>query len=162
MPVTCKFRLLPLRYHITDELAVEGRDYFCSQTRPDIPYTIYVSENELLLVPRQVEKLHPLFAFPTSRDAEKRFTLKLSDLYLNKLREQYGREPKFSCRRGVTFGMEDDEVVVAAIVEGTNQMAVWEFKALFNGHEENTMDQSSDVEASLGILHFDLSTTARR
>lgn len=114
---------------------------------------------ELLLVPRKVDKIHPLF--PTTPAPTQRITLKLSDLYANKFRQQFNREPKFSPRR-VGFGLEDDEVVVAAILEGSNHIPHWEFRSLLRGDTDNLMDVSSDAEASFGMMKWDLSGAASR
>jgi len=76
---------------------------------------------------------------------------------------KYNKEPKFSYRN-VDFGLEDDEVVVAALMEGSNMIPHWEFCTLLDGTNpgnQHLTDYSSDGEASVGLMHHDLSMAAR-
>lgn len=159
MPVTCKSPpAVCTIIYLTVQIAVEGKEYYCSNTRPDIPYTLYVAKQELLLVPREVQKIHPLF--PTSPAPDRRIILVLSNVYASQFRSKYGHEPEFEVS-SVGFGLDDDEVLVAGILQGTNEIATWEFRDLLNGDSRNRSESSSDVRASFGMMDFDLKSTAR-
>jgi len=143
-------------------ISFEGADFQSSSTRPDIPYTIYVNDSYLLLVPRHVDKVHP--NFPTIQGPLQRFKLELSDRMVNEYRTKYNMEPMFFYRN-VHFGLEDDEVVVAALLEGTDMIPHWEFRTLLDGTDPGNRhftDYSSDAKASFGLMDFDLSLAARR
>jgi len=131
----------------------ESTEFQCSITRPDIPYTLYVSDSYLLLVPRQVTKVHR--KFPTMQDPPQRFRLQLSDYWTTEFKKKFNQKPKFS-HKHVDFGLEDDEVVVTAVLDGSNLVPHWEFRTLFNGDSGNLMDTSSDAEASFGMMKWDL------
>lgn len=68
-------------------------------------------------------------------------------------------EPTFHYKN-VEFGLEDDEVVVTALLDGSNLVPHWEFRSLFKGDNGHLMDQSSDAKATFGIMQFDLCRTA--
>jgi hypothetical protein len=87
-----------------------------------------------------------------------RFRLQLSDNSANDFKK-VNQEPKFS-HKYVDFGLEDDEVVVAAVLDGSNYIPHWEFRTLFNGDSRNLMDISSDAEASFGMMKWDLAREA--
>jgi hypothetical protein len=157
MTVTCELTLLHSLFSWTDTVSVESTEFQCSITSPDIPYTLYVSDSYLLLVPRQVTKVHP--RFPAMQDPPQRFRLQLSDTSVNDFKKKFNQEPKFS-HKYVDFGLEDDEVVVAAVLDGSNYIPHWEFRALFNGDSRNLMDISSDAEASFGMMKWDLAREA--
>jgi hypothetical protein len=157
MTVTCELALLHSLLSWTDTVSVESTEFQCSITRPDIPYTLYVSESYLLLVPRQVTKVHP--KFPTMQGPPQRFRLQLSDNSTNDFKNKFNQEPKFS-HKYVDFGLEDDEIVVAAVLDGSNYIPHWEFRTLFNGDSRNLMDISSDAEASFGMMKWDLAREA--
>jgi hypothetical protein len=159
---TCELTLLSPSFSWIDMISVEGAEFQCSTTRPDIPYTLYVNDSYLLLVPRQVTKVHP--NFPTTQGPLQRFKLELSDHVADEYRTKYNKEPKFSSRN-VHFGLEDDEVVVAALLESSNMIPHWEFRTLLDGANpgnKHLTDYSSDAEASFGMMHHDLSMAARR
>jgi hypothetical protein len=82
--------------------------------------------------------------------------LQLSDLWTNEYKKKYAQEPKFSAKH-VDFGLEDDEVVVTALLVGSNFVPHWEFRTLLNGDSRNLMDISSDAEATFGMMKWDLS-----
>jgi hypothetical protein len=89
--------------------------------------------------------------------------LELSDPVADEYRKKYNKEPKFSARK-VHFGLEDDEVVVAALLEGSNMIPHWEFCTLLDGSDpgnKHFTTHSSDAEASFGIMNWDLSMAAR-
>ncbi|XXH03859.1 hypothetical protein Hte_010265 [Hypoxylon texense] len=136
----------------------ESVEYQCSVIRPDIPYTLYVGKDHLLLVPREVAKVHP--KFPSTQGPLPRFKLQLSHYWTKTYKSASGRDPVFPTR-GVGFGLEEDEVVVAAVLPGTGYVPHWQFSDLFNGDTGNLMDESSDADADFGMMQFDLSQTAR-
>jgi hypothetical protein len=152
MPVTCELTLLRPSFSWIDTISVESTEFQCSLTRPDIPYTLYVSNSYLLLVPRQVTNVHR--KFPTVQ-VPQRFRLQLSDYWTNEYKKKFEQEPKFSAKY-VDFGLEDDEVVVAAVLNGSNFVPYWEFRTLLNGDTTHHMDMSSDAEASFGMMKWDL------
>jgi hypothetical protein len=158
MTVTCELALRRPSFSCIDTISVEGSEYQCSITRPDIPYTLYVNDSYLLLVPRQVIKVHR--NFPTQQGPPQQFRLQLSDHWTNEYRNKYNREPKFS-HRHVDFGLEDDEVVVAALLNGSNMIPHWEFRTLFNGNNGHVMDTSSDAETIFGLMVWDLTQAAQ-
>ncbi len=160
--LTCELTLLSPSLSWTDMIPVEGAEFQCSNTRPDIPYTLYVNDSYLFLVPRQVAKVHP--NFPTIQGPLQRFKLELSDHVVDEYRTKYNKEPKFS-RRNVGFGLEDDEVVFAALLEGSDMIPHWEFRTLLDGtnpENKHLTDYSSDAGVSFGIMQHDLSMAARR
>lgn len=140
-------------------ILVESVEYQCSVTRPDIPYTLYVGKDHLLLVPREVAKIHP--KFPSNQGPLPRLRPQLSQFWSEKFKSTYGRDPAFTTRN-VGFGLEEDEVVVAAILEGSSYIPHWQFSDLFNGDTGSLMDESSDAKASFGMMQFDLSQSAVR
>ncbi|KAI2636582.1 hypothetical protein GGS26DRAFT_501711 [Hypomontagnella submonticulosa] len=135
----------------------ESIEYQCSVTRPDIPYTLYVGEDHLLLVPREVAKVHP--KFPSTQDPLPRLKLQLSQFWIDEYKSTYGSDPEFTARR-VGFGLEEDEVVVAAVLAGTPYVPNWQFSNLLKGDTRNAMDESSDAYADFGMMQFDLSQAA--
>jgi hypothetical protein len=160
--VTCELTLLSPSFSRTDIMLVEGAEFQCSTTRPDIPYTIYVNESYLLLVPRQVDKVHP--NFPTVQGPLQRFKLELSDHVVHEYRTKYNKEPKFYFKN-VDFGLDDNNVVVAALLESSNIIPHWEFCTLLDGTlpgNKHLTEYSSDGKASFGMMHYDLSMAARR
>lgn len=60
----------------------------------------------------------------------------------------------------VDFGLEDDEVVVAALLSGSDLIPQWSVDTLFKGDTRHVMDDSSDGRASFGMMQWDLSRTA--
>jgi hypothetical protein len=164
MTLTCELTLLRPSFSWPNNTSVEGAEFQCSTTRPDIPYTLYVNESYLLLVPQEAPsgKVHP--NFPTIQGPPQRFKLELSDLVADEYRTKHNKEPKFSARK-VDFGLEDNEVVVAALLEGSNMIPHWEFCTLLDGSNpgnKHLTDYSSDAEASFGSMNWDLSMAARR
>ncbi|KAH9893765.1 hypothetical protein F4778DRAFT_294756 [Xylariomycetidae sp. FL2044] len=142
----------------------EGNNYICSITNPDIPYTIWVHENHLLLVPRQVPKVHKAFPSVPAARAQQRFTLQLGDHIVKQYQQQYGRAPTFTSR-GVQFGYEEDEgVVVAALLPGSNLIPYWDFQRFLNRDatvvREHFTDETSDPQAGFGIMAWDLRQAA--
>jgi hypothetical protein len=137
--------------------SASGAEFQCSTTRPDIPYTLYVGVKYLLLVPREVTKVHR--NFPAMPDPPPRYRLQLSDYWTNEYKSKYNSEPTFHYKY-VEFGLEDDEVVVAALLDGSNLVPHWEFRTLFKGDSRHLIDQSSDAKASFEMMQWDLSRTA--
>ncbi|KAH6714682.1 hypothetical protein DL95DRAFT_372620 [Leptodontidium sp. 2 PMI_412] len=135
----------------------EGTQYHASLTSPYIPYTLYISETHLLLVPREVQQIHP--NFPKDPAPTGNIRLELSDTYKKQFKAKYQGEPKFSVK-DVGFGLDDDEVVVAGILQGTNWIPHWEFSSLFKGDLRNLLESSSDVKASFGLMEWDLKVAA--
>ena len=134
-------------------ILVESTKFQCSITRPDIPYTLYVSDSYLLLVPRQVDNVHP--KFPSAQIPPQRFRLQLSDDCINEHKRESNQEPKFS-HKYVDFGLEENEVVVAALLDGSDFIPYWDFRTLLNGENTHHMDISSDAAASFGMMKWDL------
>ncbi|KUJ11955.1 uncharacterized protein LY89DRAFT_217010 [Mollisia scopiformis] len=90
------------------------------------------------------------------------YKLELSEYWTNEYKKKYNREPAFHYK-AVEFGLEDNEVVVAAVLPGSNLVPQWEFSRLFKGESGlSSVDQSSDAKASLGLMNFDLCSTAVR
>jgi hypothetical protein len=52
--------------------------------------------------------------------------------------------------------LEENEVVVAALLNGSNFIPYWEFRTLLNGDNTHFMDTSSDAEAGFGMMQWDL------
>ena len=169
MTVTCESQLPRFvdnpTFHFGVRLIITLPDkrnvYESSITHPNIPYAIYVHENHLLIVPRNVETTHK--EFPKVQD-HRRFTLQLSDDCVDEYRKKHGQPPKFA-PRGVNFGSEEDEgVVVMALLNGSNVVPYWDFREMLNGDQSviNThfTEQSSDAEASFGMMQFDLGQAA--
>lgn len=141
---------------------VENKEYLCKLTFPYIPYALYVHEDYLLLVPREVDQKHP--KFPSVPDQNKRYTLRLSDLAFRAYTEKYGKPPKFT-QKHVTFGLEEDEgVVVAALLPGSNMIPYWDFNNILASTEteikKHFVDTSSSPLDSFGIMEFDLKSSA--
>lgn len=134
-------------------ISLESLEFQCSITRPDIPFTLYVSDSDLLLVPRQVTNIHR--SFPTVQYSPQRFRLQLSDYWVGEYKRKFNQEPKFSANH-VGFGLEDDEVVVAVLLDGSNFIAYWEFHTLLSGDNSHHISMSSDAKASVGIMKWDL------
>ncbi|EED13792.1 hypothetical protein TSTA_100370 [Talaromyces stipitatus ATCC 10500] len=134
-------------------ITFESAEFQCSITRPDIPFTIYVGDSYMLLVPREVTNIHR--NFPTVQYSPQRFRLQLSDYWVDEYKRKFNQEPKFSAKY-VDFGLEDDEVVVAALLDGSNFIAYWEFRTLLDGDNSHHMDMSSDAKASFGMMKWDL------
>jgi hypothetical protein len=161
MTVTCKSMLflVPLIFGILqiDAMSVEGTEFQYSATRPDIPYTLYVGVSYLLLVPREVDIVHK--NFPPMPDPPQRYRLRLSDHWINEYRRRYNSEPEFH-HRNVEFGLEDDEVIVVALLDGSNLIPYWTFNALFKGDNGHSMDISSDAKVTFGAMQWDLNQLA--
>lgn len=130
-------------------------------TSPYIPYTLYFHEDFLLLVPREVNQTHP--KFPAVPDQTKRYTLRLSDWAFRRYTERYGKPPKFT--QDVAFGLEEDEgVVVAALLPGSNMIPYWDFNRILASSEteikKHFTDESTSPLDSFGMMQFDLKTSA--
>lgn len=135
----------------------------CSLTSPYIPYTLYTHEDFLLLVPREVNQKHP--KFPAALDQNKRYTLRLSDRAFRRYTERYGKPPKFT-QKHIAFGLEEDEgVVVAALLPGSNMIPYWDFNSILASSEteikRHCTDESSSPLDSFGMMQFDLKTSAQ-
>lgn len=89
------------------------------------------------------------------RYSPQRFKLQLSDHWAGEYKRKFNNEPKFSANY-VDFGLEDDEVVVAALLDGSNFIPYWEFRTLLSGDSSHHMDVSSDAKASFGMMKWDL------
>lgn len=139
----------------------EGTKYQCSITHPFIPYTLYVHEDHLLLVPSDhPAKIHK--EFPAG-DHTRRFTLRLSDKVANDYKQKYNREPKF-VHRHADFGYEEDEgVVVCALLPGSNMIPYWDFRTMVKSEDtvitKHFTDRTSDPEAGFGLMKFDLASS---
>jgi len=79
----------------------------------------------------------------------------LSDYWINEYKRKFNQEPKFSAKY-VAFGLEENEVIVAALPNGSNFISYWEFRTLLNGDNTHFVDISSDAEASFGMMQWDL------
>ncbi|KAL2071699.1 hypothetical protein VTL71DRAFT_12934 [Oculimacula yallundae] len=132
----------------------EGNEYDCKCTSPSIPYTLYVSETILLLVPRDVDQIHP--SFPKWPAPAGNIQLEISDSTIQEFRDEYERNPKFSVK-DVNFVMDHGEVLVAGILQGSNKlMPHWEFDSIFKGDLDNMLEVSSDVKASFERMQGEL------
>lgn len=101
--------------------------------------------------------IHP--RFPTVQYSPQRLRLQLSDYWVGEYNRKFNRYPKFSANY-VDFGLEDDEVVVAAILDDSNWIALWEFRTLLSGDISHQMDMSSDPKTSFGCMKWDLAQNA--
>lgn len=131
-------------------------------TSPYIPYAVYIHEDFLLLVPREVNQKHP--KFPAVPDQNKRYTLRLSDWAFRAYTETNGKPPKFTPKH-VTFGLEEDEgVVVAALLPGSNMIPYWDFNSILASTEteikKHFTEESSSPLDSFGMMQFDLKSSA--
>ena len=97
------------------------------------------------------------------RKPSQKFSLTLSDSCINEYATKYRREPKFSAKL-VDFGLEDDdEVVVAAMLDGSDMISYWEFRTLIDGvNNRHSVNISSDAKASIGIMAWDLAQAAEK
>lgn len=81
-----------------------------------------------------------------------------------KYRAIYNAEPKFMARY-TSFGLGDDEVLVGALLVGTDLVPSWEFRTIFNGEHDylvdiHMMDISSSAVDSFGLMKWDLAQAA--
>ncbi|KUJ23480.1 uncharacterized protein LY89DRAFT_728225 [Mollisia scopiformis] len=86
-------------------------------------------------------------------DPPQRYKLQLTDFWANEYRSKYNSEPKYHYK-DVMFGLEDDEVVVAGILLGSDLVPHWQFRNLFQGDNRNMMDTSSNAKATV-VGHLD-------
>lgn len=166
-PLTCRPSSASASAGILTRLAnwalqVENKAYQCQITSPYIPYSLYVHEDHLLLVPREVDQNHP--KFPAVPDQNKRYTLRLADHAFRAYTERYGEPSKFT-QEHVGFGLEEDDgVVVAAVLPGSNMIPYWAFDTILASTEtevkKHFIDQSSSPLDSFGIMQFDLRSSA--
>jgi len=94
----------------------------------------------------------------------KRYKLELSDFWAAEYKKSSKGKAMYSYKF-VGFGLEDDEVVVVAWLQGTDHVAQWEFRKMFEGdyiYVVDCVDQSSDAKDVFGNMAFDLRTTAVR
>lgn len=144
-------------------ISVEGTVYQCGLAHPNIPYTIYVHDYYLLLVPRQVNETHKEFPNVPFQGL-RRVTLQVSDFMANEYQDKYKRAPKFT-HQLVAFAYEDEEgVVVAAWLEGSENIAYWDFRSILSGDKtlirSHFTDECSDPEDSFRIMQYDLAEAA--
>ncbi|KAI1260557.1 hypothetical protein F5Y18DRAFT_405014 [Xylariaceae sp. FL1019] len=139
----------------------EGVEYQSTVTHPKIPYTIYVHDTYLLLVPRDVPQKHRAFPqYPAPTTATRRFTLQLNDHTLNSYKELCGKPACFDARH-VDFGYEEDEgVVVAALLPQSNLIPYWAVRDMFADNSAvfkgNFTDESSDPQDGYREMIWDL------
>ncbi|TVY38967.1 hypothetical protein LOCC1_G008287 [Lachnellula occidentalis] len=145
----------------------EGNEYQCSTTRPDIPYALYVGDTYLLLVPREVANVHP--NFPTTQIPAQQFRLELSDYWTNEYKTKVNKKPMFHYKKA-EFGLEDGEIIVMALLNGSTWIPQWEFCTILNGgnvgvvkdHSTDTCADARDAADSFGLMEWDLKQTAVR
>ncbi|TVY15313.1 hypothetical protein LARI1_G007154 [Lachnellula arida] len=151
----------------------EGNEYQCSTTRPDIPYALYVADTYLLLVPREVSTVHP--KFPTTQTPAQQFRLELSDYWTNEYKTKVNKQPMFHYKKA-EFGLEDNEVVVAALLNGSAWIPNWEFRTILSGGnagviKDHVVEMCGDAEDAedvrdardiFGMLQWHLRHTAVR
>ncbi|KAI0383699.1 hypothetical protein F5Y04DRAFT_19326 [Hypomontagnella monticulosa] len=135
----------------------ESVEYLCSVTRPDIPYTLYVGKDHLLLVPCEVIKVHP--KFPSTQDPLPRLRLQISKYWKDTYKSKYGQDPTFTAGE-VGFGLEEDEVVVAAVLGGSNCVPNWQFCDLLEGDIDSRMDESTNADIGFGLMKAHLTYTS--
>jgi len=91
--------------------------------------------------------------------SHRRFILQLSDSFINGYKKIFNREPKFSAKN-VDFGLDEDEVVVAALFDGCDTIPHWEFRTMLSGDNDIIKKHltvvSSDADASFGLMKWDL------
>jgi len=90
-----------------------------------------------------------------------RYKLQLSDHWMEEYKTKYKSKAIFHYKY-VGFGLEDDEVNVAAWLNGSNLVLQGEFRSLFKGELGHLMDSSSDAQATFGLMEWDLKMTAVR
>jgi hypothetical protein len=94
---------------------VEGTNYQCSTTHPNIPFTLYVHEDHFLLVPRAVDKVHR--AFPEGNRQCSSHAATWSDHTVAEYRTKHGNKtPRFE-HEHVGFGWEEDEGIVICALQ---------------------------------------------
>ncbi|KAL3419073.1 hypothetical protein PVAG01_09294 [Phlyctema vagabunda] len=140
----------------------EGVEYLYATTRPDIPYALYTSERYLLLVPRVVRRVHP--RFPANPYPTKRYRLELSWQWTDRFKATYGRDAQFTARN-TNIGLDADEVVVGALLVGTDLVPSWEFRDIFSGRcgyvvDNHSMTSSSSAVDCFGALCWNLTQAA--
>lgn len=102
---------------------------------PSIPYCLYIHEDYLLLVPREVNEYlkHP--KFPTNPNQKKRYTLRISDRWFRIYTEIYGKPPKFT-HKHVAFGLQDEMgVIITAELPGRRIIPCWTFDSILASTE---------------------------
>ncbi|CAJ2506140.1 Uu.00g002700.m01.CDS01 [Anthostomella pinea] len=160
--VTDASSILGLRVYRTAEWSGQGSEYHGSVTHPNIPYTIYVHDNHLLLVPRAVDKLHK--ELRDFRHNHRRFTLQLSDDWLEAY-QKYNMPPIFAARK-VNFGFNEDKgVVVAALLgPGSNLIPYWNISSMLRGRKTvicvHFMYGTPDPEGRYQMMLMDLDQAA--
>jgi len=91
--------------------------------------------------------------------SHRRFILHLSDYFTNGYKKTLNREPTFSAKN-VDYGLDDDEVVVAALFDGYDNIPLWEFGTMLSGDNDiikkHPMLTSSDADSNFGLLKSDL------
>jgi len=97
--------------------------------------------------------------FPSMPVPDKQFKLEPAGWLVDEYKKRFNREPTFSYKF-VDFGLEDDEVVVCAVLDGSNYVPHWEFRSLMAGKTGHLTDQSSDAKATFGLMQFDLMQAA--
>ncbi|KUJ12978.1 uncharacterized protein LY89DRAFT_756235 [Mollisia scopiformis] len=138
-------------------ITFEETEFQCSRTRPDIPYILYVGIDYLLLVLREVNEIHR--SFPNMPDPPQRYKLQLTEFWASEFSKNYGSSPKFD-DESVGFGMEENAVIAAALLTGSNIVAYWEFRALFKGENSYFLDVSENGKSTFVGMEMDLSKAA--
>ncbi|TVY84108.1 hypothetical protein LSUE1_G002088 [Lachnellula suecica] len=127
----------------------EDKEYLGFTTRQGIPYTLYINADHLLLIPRPIPNIH--VRFPTIKTPTQRFVLQLSEQYIQKFRDEFGKEPKFTAKN-TDFGMENNEIVVAALLPGSDWVPHWEICRLLNYAGGRRSEEPIDAESSFGDM----------
>lgn len=143
---------------------VESHEYQSKVKRPGIHHTIYVDDEHLLLVSRQLTGgKHPFFP---DQNEPQRLRLELSEYWSKKHEERYGRPPKFDMEH-VNFGRTDEDIAVIALLFNTNRVASWDLSSLVSEYLVNSMGivEEEDIEEEfrwLTQLTFKLASKAAR
>lgn len=140
---------------------VEGNEFQNAIERADIPFTLYVADSYLLLVPRKIAKVHP--KYPTTLAPSQRIRLQLKHKDVDQFRAEFHEEPMFSHLK-VTSGLEDEKtVLVGAMIIGTTDhpwLAQWDFPELLNGNTKNRLTSNTIADETFGHLGPDLDQAA--
>ncbi|TVY87428.1 hypothetical protein LAWI1_G008367 [Lachnellula willkommii] len=115
------------------------------------------------------ESQHRAPQIPTTQTPAQQFRLELSDYWANEYKTKVNKKPMFHYKK-VEFGLEDDEVVVTALLNGSTWVPQWEFRTILKGdgkgaikdHLTDTCADERDAADVFGLMEWDLTQTAVR
>lgn len=74
---------------------------------------------------------------------------------IEEYKRKYNKEPEFSAK-GVRFGLKGNEVVVLALLFGSEYVVYWEFRRLFEDDERYLLDTSGNAEDAFRLMRANL------